>query len=170
MQICEARYENFPFSSQVLGKPLEPKVSFNFSLHLLSTTLANTNRSGNAERSLAICMVHKCFFFVHVNLRTPFDLSFRRPLPNATFSQVRVVRHQSFVISVLCFGTALVGAIEAAVAFHVRPWWLQVLANAGFTLVAFVVGFRIFGFSHAWVLRDPRLEKPLFVLDVCVVS
>lgn len=62
------------------------------------------------------------------------------------------------------------GAIEAVVALNVQPWWLQILANAGFTLIAFVFGCRIFGFSHAWVLRDPRLEKPLFVLDVCVVS
>lgn len=85
-------------------------------------------------------------------------------------SQVRVVRHQSFVISVLCFGTAIVGALEAVVAFHVQPLCLQVLANVGFTLIAFVFGCRIFGFSHEWVLRDPNLEKPLFVLDVCVVS
>ena len=103
--------------------------------------------------------------------RTSFDQGFQTVGLRTSFvSQVRVVRHQSFVISVLCFGTALVGTIEAVVAFHVRPWWLQVLANAGFTLVAFVFGCRVFGFSHAWVLRDPSLEKPLWVLDVCVVS
>lgn len=55
-------------------------------------------------------------------------------------------------------------------AFHIHPWWLQVMANAGFTLIAFVFGCGIFGHSHEWVLRDPALEKPLFLLNVCVVS
>lgn len=56
------------------------------------------------------------------------------------------------------------------IACYVQPWWLQVPANAGFTLLAFTVGCSVFGFSHEWVLRDPRLEKPLFILDICVVS
>lgn len=112
-------------------------------------------------------MAHKCFFPSTEFLRSGFQTVVFR---TSFVSQVRVLRHQIFVISALCFGTALVGTIEAVVAFHVRPWWLQVLTNAGFTLIAFVFGCRIFRFSHAWVLRDPRLEKPLFVLDICVVS
>lgn len=91
-------------------------------------------------------------------------------IKNLTVLQVRVVRHQSFIISALCFGTALVGAIEAIIAYYIQPWWLQVLTSAGFTLVAFVFGCGIFGHSHEWVLRDPALEKPLFLLNVCVVS
>ncbi len=55
-------------------------------------------------------------------------------------------------------------------AYYIGLWWLQVLANTGFTLVAFVLGCGIFGHSHEWVLRDPSLEKPLFLLNLCVVS
>lgn len=62
------------------------------------------------------------------------------------------------------------GAIEAMMAYYIGLWWLQVLANTGFTLVAFVLGCGIFGHSHEWVLRDPSLEKPLFLLNLCVVS
>lgn len=85
-------------------------------------------------------------------------------------SQVRVARHQSFVITALCLGTGCVGALETVVASLVQPWWLQVLANAGLTLLAFYAGCSVFGHSHEWVLEDPALDKPLFLLDICVVS
>ncbi|CAB1103865.1 unnamed protein product [Ectocarpus sp. CCAP 1310/34] len=99
-----------------------------------------------------------------------FTVSGRLRTRDPVEDNVRVVRHQSFVIWTLCCGTAVVGTMEAMVASYVRPWWLQIMANAGFTFLAFVVGCGIFGHSHEWVLRDPNLEKPLFLLDVCVVS
>ncbi|CAN0416437.1 unnamed protein product [Pylaiella littoralis] len=99
-----------------------------------------------------------------------FTVSGRLKTRGHVEDNVRVVRHQSFVVSALCFGTALVGTIEAMIACYVQPWWLQVPANIGFTLLAFAVGCSVFGFSHDWVSQDPRLEKPLFLLDICVVS
>lgn len=86
------------------------------------------------------------------------------------FDQVRVVRHMSFVIWTLCLGSAVVGTIEAFAAIFVTPWWLQVPTNLGLTMLAFVAGSRLFAFSHEWVLRDPRLEPPLWAINVCVVS
>lgn len=83
---------------------------------------------------------------------------------------MRVVRHMIFVILVLCLGSAVVGTVEALAATFIRPWWLQVPANVGLTLLAFVLGGRVFAFSHEWVLRDPRLEPPMWTLDACVVS
>ena len=84
--------------------------------------------------------------------------------------QVRVVRHAGFMIATLSLGSAIVGTLEAVVAVSLRPWWLQVPANLGLTVLAFVLGNAIFISSHHWVLQDPRLEPPMWVLDVCVIS
>lgn len=76
----------------------------------------------------------------------------------------------SFVISMLCLGSAIVGTIEALTANYMKPWWVQVPTNVALSVLAFFLGGRVFGFSHEWVLRDPRLELPLWALDVCVIS
>lgn len=71
---------------------------------------------------------------------------------------------------VLCAGSVLVVTLEAATAFYVTPWYLQVLVNAAFSFGAFALGKSILGGSHEWVIMDPKLDLPLFLLDICVVS
>ena len=83
---------------------------------------------------------------------------------------MRVVRHTSFIVTTLCLGSAAVGTIEALAAYHLGPWWLQILANTALTLLVSAVGGWVFAHSHHWVLLDPAFEKPLWLLDVCVVS
>lgn len=84
--------------------------------------------------------------------------------------QMRVVRHTWFIICVLCVGAFLVGALEAVAAHYVEPWWLQIPTNVAISVVAFITGSGIFASSHEWVLRDPKLEPPLWALDICIVS
>eukprot|EP00904_Undaria_pinnatifida_P003689 jgi/Undpi1/13320/HiC_scaffold_8.g02979.m1 len=88
----------------------------------------------------------------------------------AVDDNVRVVRHTSFVVTTLCLGSAAVGTIEALAAYHLDPWWIQLPANAALTLLVSAVGSWVFAFSHQWVLLDPTLDKPLWLLEVCVVS
>lgn len=76
----------------------------------------------------------------------------------------------SFVIWALSFGSAIVGTVEALAASYVRPWWFQMLTNVGLTVLAFAMGSRVFAFSHDWVLRDSRLEKPMWAIELCVIS
>ncbi|CAM9767285.1 unnamed protein product [Ascophyllum nodosum] len=93
----------------------------------------------------------------------------RRPLGEVS-DNVRLVRHAGFIITTLSLGSAIVGTLEAVVAVFLRPWWLQVPANVGLTVLAFVLGNAIFASSHHWVLQDPRFEPPMWVLDACVIS
>lgn len=84
--------------------------------------------------------------------------------------QMRVARHKWFMVWVLCMGCAVAGTVEALVAHFITPWWLQVSASLMLSMIVFGCGRAMFGSSHNWVVRDPRLEPPLWAIDVCVVS
>lgn len=67
-------------------------------------------------------------------------------------------------------GSAVAGTLEGLAAHSVTPLWLQVLSNLILSLVIFACGCGAFGMSHEWVLKDPKLEPPLWAITVCVVS
>lgn len=67
-------------------------------------------------------------------------------------------------------GSILVITLEAVAAVYVTPWYFQLLVNIALSLGAFTVGSGMFGSCHEWVLRDPKLEPPLILLDICAIS
>ncbi|CAM9240807.1 unnamed protein product [Choristocarpus tenellus] len=88
------------------------------------------------------------------------------PMP----SQLRLGRFLMSTIFVLYFGAALVGALEVLAVHLIIRTWLEVLVNILISLMSFWVGNNIFRWFQDWVVMDPELDPPMWVLDFCTIS